>query len=248
VTTFVRNIVLASPGASWDEYVEEGRKIATFYAELLGMNIIREDWYKIARDPEGVPQLAFGDGPGAYVAPVWGDPERSQQMHIDIAVPDLHVARKLVEAGGATLLADYEVAAAYADPIGHPFCLYAPGTSEPRVGRIVIDCFSPRALASFYAELLGMKRVEDSSEDVVIAGDDPDAPQLAFQHAVFAQPRWPDPKFPQQVHLDIYSTDAPAARELAVSLGAIPLPAMGGSAPVFADPSGHPFCLCAMDE
>ena len=35
-----------------------------------------------------------------------------------------------------------------------------------------------------------------------------------------------------------------AARTLAEQLGAIRLPPLGGSCPVYADPAGHPFCLC----
>lgn len=47
----------------------------------------------------------------------------------------------------------------------------------------------------------------------------------------------------KQLHLDIYFDDGPAAQNLAERLGAIRLPAMGGSCPVYADPAGHPFCL-----
>lgn len=35
-----------------------------------------------------------------------------------------------------------------------------------------------------------------------------------------------------------------AARTLAEQLGAIRLPPLGGSCPVYADPAGHPFCPC----
>ena len=41
----------------------------------------------------------------------------------------------------------------YADPIGHPFCLY-PGNAD-RLWRVVIDCPDAAALSAFYAELLG---------------------------------------------------------------------------------------------
>jgi catechol-2,3-dioxygenase len=111
----------------------------------------------------------------------------------------------------------------------------------------VFDSFSPRALATFYQELLGMRvRKLDSPDRVEIGADDGRMPMLAFQHAPeFVGPRWPDPAYPQQLHLDLYVEDGEAARELAERLGAIRQPEMGGSCPVYADPSAHPFCLCA---
>ena len=114
----------------------------------------------------------------------------------------------------------------------------------------MFDCFSPRALASFYERLLGMRtRTKDSPDRVVIASDDGSSPMLAFQHApAFTAPRWPDPAYPQQIHLDLDVDDGRAAQESAERLGAIRLPEMGGSCPVYADPAGHPFCLCSPDE
>jgi hypothetical protein len=93
---------------------------------------------------------------------------------------------------------------------------------------------------------MGMRtRLEDSAERVVIARDDGSLPMLAFQHApLYTAPRWPDPAYPQQVHLDLHVDEGEAAQDLALRLGAIRLPKMGGSCPVFADPAGHPFCLC----
>ncbi len=196
MTTFVRNIVFACPGSTYDEYLREGRALAEFYAALLDMRVIREDWIKIAKDPDSTPQLAFGDGPGEYTPPEWGNPERPQQMHIDIAVPDLRATRDLVTSGGATMLQDWDIAAAYADPAGHPFCVYAADVDGPRVGRIVIDCPSPRELAPFYEQLFGMTRTEDTSELVEISGDDPAAPAFAFQRSDDPPPRWPDPGVP----------------------------------------------------
>ena len=44
---------------------------------------------------------------------------------------------------------------------------------------LVIDCPDPRGLASFYQALLGMQRVQDDDDWVVIA-DAPDRPGLAW--------------------------------------------------------------------
>jgi hypothetical protein len=92
--------------------------------------------------------------------------------------------------------------------------------------KTVIDCPDPRALAEFYAEVLGMR-------------------ELAFQRAdPYVAPRWPDPAHPQQLHLDIYVEDFDAAEEAVVALGAVRTPGeREGGFRVFADPAGHPFCL-----
>jgi hypothetical protein len=166
-------------------------------------------------------------------------------------VHDLEATEELALRLGARLLQDVGHYRSYADPVGHPFCLYRDTAvgSDRRLERVVFDCFSPRALAGFYEELLGMHtRVQDSPERVVIARGDGSLPMLAFQHAPnYVAPRWPDPAYPQQIHLDLYVEnveDAGASQRLAERLGAIRLPEMGGSCPVYADPAGHPFCLC----
>lgn len=110
--------------------------------------------------------------------------------------------------------------------------------------KTVLDCPEPRALAAFYAEVLGMQVSEDS-DDWVVIGREPGARELAFQRAPeWVPPRWPDPKYPQQLHLDIRFDDVEAAERAVVALGARRLPAEREAGfRVFADPAGHPFCL-----
>jgi hypothetical protein len=115
----IRNIVLACPG--------HGRELASFYAELLGMKIIREDWVKIATNADADLQLAFGDGPGDYQPPRWPDPEYPQQLHLDLFVPDLERADARAIRLGATRLQDKGQYRSYSDLVGHPFCLCSPG-------------------------------------------------------------------------------------------------------------------------
>jgi hypothetical protein len=256
----ILNIVIGCPDTPWSAVRgdQAPRELASFYSELLGMPIIREDWVRIAEDERSLPRLAFDD-PSGDPPPRWPDPEHPQQLHLDITVHDLSTAEALVLRRGATRLQDAGGYRSYADPVGHPFCLYrdaAGGGVEPetagpgRLQRVVFDCFSPRALASFYQELLGMRRREqDSPQCVVIARANGEVPMLAFQHAPqFKAPRWPNPEHPQQIHLDYDVEDGDAARQLAEGLGAIPLAGMGGSCPVYADPAAHPFCLCAPDQ
>jgi predicted enzyme related to lactoylglutathione lyase len=64
----------------------------------------------------------------------------------------------------------------------------------------------------------------------------------------YIKPEWPD-GVPQQIHLDFEVEDLMAAHEEVVSLGAKLLkPAddidSSNGFQVYADPAGHPFCLC----
>lgn len=244
---YIRNIVFGCP---------DPRALGRFYAELLGMRVVREDWFVVARDERSFPRLAF-DEEAEYRAPRWPDPEHPQQLHLDFPASDLEAAEEQALRLGARRLQDRGDYRSYADPAGHPFCLYrdaAAGGESGRplagvIGRIVYDCFSPRALATFYQALLDMRtRWQDSERWVVIAREDGSLPMLAFQHARSPAPRWPDPSYPQQLHLDVGVDEGEAAQELALQLGAIRLPPMGGSCPVYADPAAHPFCLCAVGQ
>ncbi|HEY2508195.1 MAG TPA: VOC family protein [Streptosporangiaceae bacterium] len=108
---------------------------------------------------------------------------------------------------------------------------------------LVIDTPDPRGLASFYEQVLGMQRLDDSADWVTI-GDAPDRPGVAFQQALdLTPPTWPDTPVPQQMHLDIRVEDLAAAEQEALSLGAKRLPGGNDHCWIFADPSGHPFCL-----
>ncbi|MEW2432520.1 VOC family protein [Micromonospora sp. NPDC047644] len=112
---------------------------------------------------------------------------------------------------------------------------------------VVIDCPDPQALAAFYAELLGVPFAEGDSDDdwVVLGGPPGHQPRLAFQRALNLRPPvWPDPERPQQFHLDVTVDDIEAAEKAALALGARRLPGEGEGFRVYADPAGHPFCLC----
>ncbi|MFI7059941.1 hypothetical protein ACIBL3_03075 [Kribbella sp. NPDC050124] len=43
---------------------------------------------------------------------------------------------------GATLLKDQGSFRTHADPVGHPFCVYAGAVEAPLVERVVFDCYS----------------------------------------------------------------------------------------------------------
>ncbi len=108
-----------------------------------------------------------------------------------------------------------------------------------RLHHVVIDCPDPGALAGFYAELLGLPVTYRSPDWVVVAEDDTTS-GLAFQLvADYRPPRWPDPAYPQQFHLDVMVDDPQVARAHVLALGASTL----DGEDVYADPVGHPFCL-----
>jgi hypothetical protein len=106
---------------------------------------------------------------------------------------------------------------------------------------VIIDCPEPRALAEFYSKLLGWP-VKPTGEDWVWLGEKP--PFMAFQRAAdHRPPRWPDPEFPQQYHVDVMVDDIDRAESEVLALGATRLPGEGEDFRVYADPAGHPFCL-----
>ena len=62
--------------------------------------------------------------------------------------------------------------------------------------------------------------------------------------ADYVAPTWPEGDKPQMFHLDLTVEDLPAAHERAVGIGAKLLDEQK-TFRVYADPAGHPFCLCA---
>jgi catechol 2,3-dioxygenase-like lactoylglutathione lyase family enzyme len=114
-----------------------------------------------------------------------------------------------------------------------------------RLEKTVLDCPDPRALAAFYAEVLGMRVNEDTDGDWVVIGREPGMRELAFQRAdPYVPPRWPDAEHPQQEHLDIRVEDPDAAERAVLALGATRHPSGHENGfRVFTDPAGHPFCL-----
>jgi catechol 2,3-dioxygenase-like lactoylglutathione lyase family enzyme len=132
-----------------------------------------------------------------------------------------------------------------------------------RIVQTVLDTTDPRALAEFYRQLLGLQyrsgdeppaegEPDPRGQDwLVLRPATPGQPQLAFQK-VEELPRstWPDPKLPQQLHLDIAVQTRPeldAAHDKALALGAHVLLDRTDDPEeplyVFADLSGHPFCI-----
>ncbi|WP_216210797.1 VOC family protein [Amycolatopsis aidingensis] len=122
----------------------------------------------------------------------------------------------------------------------------APGTTAvPTFGSVVLDCPDPAALAAFYAALLDWPAAR-GQEGWYTLTNPAGGPKLEFQRvADYRPPEWPSQTGPQQFHLDLTVPDLAAAHERAIRLGATVLDTEHKSFWVYADPAGHPFCLCA---
>ena len=114
---------------------------------------------------------------------------------------------------------------------------------------IVFDAPDLAEESTFWAELLSGTAELDADDEwatVFIDGK----PYLGFQLASnYVAPQWPGGPQQQQVHLDLYVDDVPAAHEKVINLGAKLLQAAedinaADGFQVYADPAGHPFCLC----
>jgi len=113
------------------------RALAEFYRELFGLEYRsgdepeagEKDWL-VLRSSSGVP-LAFQQVE-TLPAVTWPEGPIPQQLHLDTTVPDtaeLDVQHERALALGARLLRDRsddpeEPLRVYADPAGHPFCIF----------------------------------------------------------------------------------------------------------------------------
>lgn len=136
----------------------------------------------------------------------------------------------------------------------------------PHVLQVVLDTTDARALAEFYRELLGLRyrpgdeppapgEPDPQGSDWLVLRDDEGTNRLAFQQ-VAKQPRvtWPEGPVAQQLHLDmtVPSVDElNAQHDRALELGAELLFDRSDDPEeplrVYADPSGHPFCIFVVE-
>lgn len=123
---------------------QDARALAEFYRRLLGLHYRTGDEAPAAGepDPRGQDWLVLIDATGApglafqQVAhlpePTWPEGPRPQMLHLDTTVAtlaDLHAAHRRALDLGASLLLDRSEDAeerlfVYADPAGHPFCIF----------------------------------------------------------------------------------------------------------------------------
>jgi hypothetical protein len=123
------------------------RGLAEFYRQLFGLRYRPgdeppapgqpdpngQDWLCL-RDQDGSPRLAFQQVAELPEA-TWPDGPVPQQLHLDTtvdSVAELNVQHERALALGARLLHDRsddpeEPLRVYADPAGHPFCIFVAG-------------------------------------------------------------------------------------------------------------------------
>lgn len=110
---------------------------------------------------------------------------------------------------------------------------------------LIVDCPDPKALARFYAELVGAEIVgwEDDWTEIARTGDA--HPLMAFQRVEgeYTPPEWPGQLVPQQMHIDVRVDDFDAAEEQVLAIGATDTGDKHAGYRVYLDPAGHPFCL-----
>lgn len=112
----------------------------------------------------------------------------------------------------------------------------------------VFDAADLAAESRFWAGVLGgTVDAEDDWHMVLVDGEPRVGVQLAPNHV---PPEWPDGT-PQQIHFDLWVDDIDTAHGEVMSLGAKVLkpaedrpPESRDNYQVYADPAGHPFCLC----
>jgi predicted enzyme related to lactoylglutathione lyase len=120
------------------------------------------------------------------------------------------------------------------------------GRSQNAWWGAVLEAPDARALAGFYARLLGWKIAKEEPDWATVAPSDGVA-YLGFQTSPeYVRPVWPPVKGRQQMmmHLDIEVDDLESAAADAMELGAT----LAEYQPqedvrVLLDPAGHPFCL-----
>jgi len=214
-----------------------------FWQDLTGGEVEQDqsEGFLTLRTPDGW-SLGFQPAPN-LVRAQWPGQEHPQQVHLDLQVPDVAAATRTAVELGATLLSETERWNTLTDPAGHPFdlCL-SEGNQGLTVMGVTFDVPDAHEAAVFWSRVLGDPITYDADGLAMLGG--PKA--LLFQQvADYSAPRWPDPEYPQQLHLDLWTGEHSIddAEALAIEAGASRLPGEGRGFRVFADPAGHPFCL-----
>ncbi|MBF6327088.1 VOC family protein [Nocardia transvalensis] len=113
-----------------------------------------------------------------------------------------------------------------------------------RLACVAFDAVRPRAVARFWARLLGWEVAVDRPDRIEVAAPDPDAPDVALTFLPATRPK----SGKNRIHLDLAARSPDHQRlqvDRALALGARPVDIGQGAAPwtVLADPDGNEFCV-----
>jgi len=128
----------------------DARALAEFYRALLGYryragdepppahheDVKATEWLVLV-EPSGRERLAF-QPVDRLPAATWPEGQVPQQLHLDLVVPDVDELtvqhRRALDLGARLLLDrfddDDEPLYVYADPAGHPFCIFVGGDAD----------------------------------------------------------------------------------------------------------------------
>ena len=112
---------------------------------------------------------------------------------------------------------------------------------------VTFDAADLGAESAFWAGVLsGEVHPDGDWHMVTVSGEPRVGVQLAPDHVA---PDWPNGTPGQQIHLDLWVEDFQSAHQAVMALGARVLREAQGNTSgddfqVYADPAGHPFCLC----
>jgi hypothetical protein len=103
----------------------EPHRLAAFYGALTGWAVEYDEREWVTLNSGTGLRVCFQENVH-YVPPAWPDPTGPQQVHLDFAVEDLDTAEEALLDLGAVKpeFQPGETWRVYADPAGHPFCLY----------------------------------------------------------------------------------------------------------------------------
>jgi hypothetical protein len=112
------------------------------------------------------------------------------------------------------------------------------------IRQVALECPDPLALAGFYRDMTGWEITLVEPDWVRLTNG---VSRICFQLAPdYRPPIWPDPASSMQMHLDFTVENLDTAEKQVLAIGATkydfqPEP---DNFRVYADPVGHPFCLC----
>jgi hypothetical protein len=134
--------------------------------------------------------------------------------------------------------------------------------SYPSLVQVVLDTTDARRLAEFYRELLGLgyrpgdEETDPDGDEWLVLRDARGVNRLAFQRvSELPEATWPEGPHPQQLHLDMSVgsiAELDRQHERSLLLGARLLLDRSDDQVeplrVYADPSGHPYCIFVMED